>query len=141
MEKTVITLATLSQATAQEVFDQVAAHLLHQGEKSQTGRKCYYRSMNDKGDVLACAAGCLVADDEYSESMESNGWETLEDENPEIYSSDHDYLIRLLQGLHDAAPVDRWEYELYKLANDEGLVFDKERLLTFPKLTFTIPIK
>ena len=35
-----ITLKTLPQATAQEVFDQVANHLLEQGKKSEKDDKC-----------------------------------------------------------------------------------------------------
>lgn len=35
-----ITLATLHEATAQQVFDQVARHLLTQGQKSNDERGC-----------------------------------------------------------------------------------------------------
>jgi len=40
-----ITLKTLPQATAQEVFDQVARHLLTQGKKSisENNQYCMYR--------------------------------------------------------------------------------------------------
>ena len=59
-----ITLKTLPQATAQEVFDQITQHLLQQGKaaKSVTGA-CRYRIETAEG-ILKCAAGCLIADDE-----------------------------------------------------------------------------
>ena len=49
-----ITLATLSQATEQEVFDQVAVHLMTQGEKSSTGATCRYRwnGLTGHGSIL-----------------------------------------------------------------------------------------
>jgi hypothetical protein len=65
-----ITLKTLGKATLQQVFDQVANHLMDQGERAATvnssGRvTCYYR-LND----LKCAAGCLIGDDEYESRID-----------------------------------------------------------------------
>lgn len=63
-----ITLKTLPQASEQEVLDQIAVHLLTQKQKCNNGKdqtdpnyQCLYR--NEEG--LKCAAGCLIADDEY----------------------------------------------------------------------------
>ena len=71
-----ITLKTLPQATAQEVFDQVAKHLLTQMKKSVAKRAaesasdskdyCMYRGF----DGTKCAAGCLISDDEYKPEFE-----------------------------------------------------------------------
>ena len=62
-----ITLKTLPQATAQEVFDQVTQHLLKQGKAARSGTgACRYR-VETRGEILKCAAGCLIADDEYAE--------------------------------------------------------------------------
>lgn len=47
-----ITLKTLSQATEQEVFDQVANHLLTQMEQSAVAGGCWYRSTNSDGKFL-----------------------------------------------------------------------------------------
>ena len=55
-----ITLATLEQATAQQVFTQVKNHLLKQNEKSMINGICAYRGSNG----LQCAAGCLMSDEE-----------------------------------------------------------------------------
>jgi hypothetical protein len=57
-----ITLETLPQATAQEVFDQVATHLLTQRQRSTTKGNCAYRG----DDGLKCAAGCLLGPDDGS---------------------------------------------------------------------------
>ena len=65
-----ITLKTLGKATAQEVFDQVATHLLTQNERSLDGASCSYRNC----DGLKCAAGCLISDDEYDNQMEGIDW-------------------------------------------------------------------
>ena len=69
--KTKITLKTLEQATAQEVFDQVAEHMLTQYELSMLNDTCVYRGYSG----LKCAAGCLIGDDEYNnELMEGFTW-------------------------------------------------------------------
>lgn len=107
-----ITLATLSQATAQEVFDQVAVHLLTQDKQSKSNKGCVYR--NSKG--LRCAAGCLISDDEYLAEMETHDWEFLIDEHlvPEF----HHELIKSLQNIHDAYdPID-WLETLVETAEE-----------------------
>lgn len=55
--------------TREEVFDYVESHLKKQGYRSMlaTGG-CAYRG---EGDTM-CAVGCLIADDEYTSSMENN---------------------------------------------------------------------
>lgn len=116
-----ITLATLSQATPQEVFDQVKNHLLTQNAPSlQLGSNtlCQYRGHNG----LKCAAGCLISDEEYFREMESNGtWEVLVDKK--IAPKEHEYLISSLQNIHDCYTPNCWEGELKKLADKSGLTF------------------
>ncbi|MDO5609506.1 MAG: hypothetical protein Q4G62_01760, partial [Pseudomonadota bacterium] len=60
-----ITLKTLSSASAQAAADQIVQHLLTQNERSildfADPGLCAYRGMRG----LKCAAGCLIADDEY----------------------------------------------------------------------------
>lgn len=92
-----ITLATLANATAQQVFDQVAAHLIAQGKPAKNGKGyCVYR--NDEG--LKCAGGCLIGDDEYSPEFEFNRWAGLIEDGfvPDV----HHKLINQLQLLHDS---------------------------------------
>jgi len=98
-----ITLATLAAATAQQVFDQIAIHLLTQGARSKLadgpGRvgSCKYRD----GVGRSCAAGCLIADLEYEEAMEGTAWRSFVHHGwaPE----QHVDLIGTLQTLHDGS--------------------------------------
>lgn len=107
-----ITLATLSQATAQDVFDQVVAHLRQQGKKSATadGESCQYRSF----DGLKCAAGCLVSDDEYNSEMEGLRWNLLAQTG--FVPIAHVSLIKALQSVHDDTHESRWESSLREVA-------------------------
>lgn len=122
-----ITLKTLPLATAQEVFDQVAQHLLTQNRKSlkqdnaTVTAKCSYRG--DGG--LKCAAGCLIADDEYKEEMDERGgmtWGVMCEVN--IAPSDHKSLIGDLQTAHDSFPVAEWPGRLKQIAHQRGLAFN-----------------
>ncbi|UAV84634.1 hypothetical protein PHB09_139 [Pseudomonas phage PHB09] len=119
-----ITLATLPQATAQEVFDQVSQHMLRQGARSkQAFNGCAYRG--DGG--LKCAAGCLISDEEYNSGMDNNpegtGWVSLK-ERGEV-PKEHFHLISRLQKLHDDEDlkVSDWPYELANLAKEYKLEF------------------
>jgi len=107
-----ITLATLSQATEQQVFDHVATHLLTQNCKSrcESDDNCMYRGEHN----LKCAAGCLIADDEYNIFLENNTWNILVRENraPNV----HRHLISALQNIHDNQPVEEWYSFLENLA-------------------------
>lgn len=89
-----ITLATLEEATAQEVFDQVVNHLRKQNKQAMSNSKCCYRH----GD-LKCAAGCLISDDEYHKNMEGSTWFILIDRFR--ISTAHQDLIFMLQDIHD----------------------------------------
>lgn len=122
-----ITLKTLPQATAQEVFDQVAQHLLAQGIKSmQEDQNCLYRL----GD-LKCAAGCLIGDDEYTPSMDISGvdkegqsqgsaWNSLI-KRELVPDTIHTGLIIRLQEIHDDNCPDEWEELLEEFADENNL--------------------
>ena len=111
-----ITLATLPQSTAQQVFDQVATHLLTQGRPSLDGTgRCAYRGING----LQCAAGCLIGDDEGPENLEGRGWTQLESDG--LVPRDHAKLIRRLQVAHDTSRVHGWRDELKDVADLHGL--------------------
>lgn len=115
-----ITLKTLSAATAQQVFDQVVTHLLTQMKKSKdelslTNWGCRYRY----GD-LKCAAGCLIGDDEYKPTFEGQGWTYLE--GIRVVPSDHRGLIKDLQLIHDQRPPYDWK----KALREEAIIRDLE---------------
>lgn len=110
-----ITLKNLSKATAQQVFDQVATHLLAQGKKSANGEKCLYRGPEG----TMCAAGCLIADDEYTPNMEGKGWYSFVSNHG--VTSEHEELINRLQGLHDAGNPEEWRAGLQCIAGHFNL--------------------
>jgi hypothetical protein len=111
-----ITLKTLPQATAKQVFDQVSEHLLSQGVKSidKENDRCLYR-FND----LSCAAGCLISDKEYDPSMEGNGWRGLMDKG--FVPVEHCDLISSLQYIHDDSEIEEWPKKLAELKTELGL--------------------
>jgi hypothetical protein len=114
-----ITLKTLPQATAQEVFDQVAKHLLIQMKQS-TGPQggCYY--LNSEG--LKCAAGCLIGDDEYHNGMESGTRSSLITHGK--VPAFHESLICGLQVTHDSYTPSKWREQLRRLAKNYDLNTD-----------------
>lgn len=123
-----ITLATLKDASAQQVFDQVKTHLLTQMKQSagydkQGDFQCYYRS----GEVK-CAAGCLISDDEYNPSMDlpfkSSGtaWEAIVEAGHAPKT--HELLITQLQWVHDSHSPAQWAGELEIIAKEFGLEYN-----------------
>ena len=121
-----ITLKTLPQATAQEVFDQITQHLLKQGKaaRSATG-SCRYRT-EVQGEVLKCAAGCLIADDEYDSKFEGDTWRVLV--RLHVITGYHEELITSLQKMHDTCLVNEWPERLRQLAEDYDLQYNPPQL-------------
>src|SRR5688500_5828501 len=113
-----VTLKTLPQASAQEVFDHVANHLLTQMKQSTEGGNCSYRGDNG----LVCAAGCLLAEHEYQPDFEGMGWLTLVDQGdiPEQHAS----LIQRLQGVHDMYDPEQWRERLQMVSKDYNLTWN-----------------
>jgi hypothetical protein len=114
-----ITLKTLPQATAQEVYDQVKSHLLTQGRTSEDDERCLYFH-----EGLKCAAGCLIGDDELAMrldrmSEDGQGWDYLVCEG--AVPKDHHKLIRSLQVVHDQYLPSYWEDQLKKVAERYNL--------------------
>lgn len=110
-----ITLKTLPQATEQEVFDQIAVHLLTQNRKSSDRHQCMYKSK----DGLKCAAGCLISDEEYMEFFERKEWRSLA--NDTYVPSNHIGLIANLQVIHDSYEECEWKNRLIDIARIKGL--------------------
>lgn len=111
-----ITLKTLPEATAQQVFDQVARHLLTQMKRSlDYTEDCVYRGAGG----LRCAAGCLISDAEYLPGMEGNSWFGLVESK--LVPEQHRALISDLQNLHDINAPQNWKEELHRTARIWGL--------------------
>lgn len=114
-----ITLKTLPQATAQEVFDQGARHLLTQNEQCSIRDNCRYRMKTPDGRVLKCVGGCFIGDDEYTSKFEDNTWTFLSGlgEVPDAHCD----LIRDLQVVHDNCDTSKWPDLLRRRARFYGL--------------------
>lgn len=138
-----ITLANLATATAQQVFDQVAAHLLHQNAKARKVREgtsmndCVYRGENN----TKCAAGCLIADDEYKPEMDKpsgnrgTSWGSLLVRGL-VPHTPHDTLIGALQRVHDGHEPDSFKRELQRTAEEFELNTDVLEKVTLANLEY-----
>lgn len=126
MSDKTITLATLKDATAQQVFDQVVDHLRKQGKQAYSYKNdsCNYRVVGLCGEILKCAAGCLIGDDEYSPEMDNNdegtSWAQLVDRGQ--VPASHRELIRQLQNIHDGV-ITHWEKGFAEVALAYGLSY------------------
>jgi len=115
-----ITLSNLSEATEQQVFDQVKNHMLTQMKKSMLGANgdiCAYRGF----DGLQCAAGCLMSDEEASKIPGQKSWYSLSIKK--LVPKDHLELISELQDIHDIENPDEWAESLERLASYRELTF------------------
>jgi len=112
-----ITLKTLETANAQEVFDQVAAHLLKQNAQSKLNNRCRYRGENG----MKCAIGCLMSDSEYNQEWEGINVYILSCQG--MVSFNHRKLLRELQWVHDEFKPEEWPKELERVAKEFDLEF------------------
>lgn len=55
----------------QEIFDKVVMHLFTQKRQAGIHGKCYYRMTDQFGNILKCAIGCFIDDEDYTEDLES----------------------------------------------------------------------
>ena len=116
-----ICLATLSKATEQQIFDTVAPKLLRQGSRSfdYLREACAYRDNSGR----KCAAGFLIADDEYQKEFDAIGdWKNL------VYFKkvpmENEHFIAQLQTIHDKEAVGSWKKALLDLAKKRNLNAD-----------------
>jgi len=119
-----ITLKTLKDATAQEVFNQVTTHLLNQNCRSvnKVGYDGVESCMYHGNGGLKCAAGCLIGDDEYRKDMEGYDWPELVDKGR--VPAYHLGLITKLQKVHDGLTPNMWVENLKNTAKEYGLKFN-----------------
>lgn len=115
-----ITIKTLDQHSAQEVFDQAVNHLLTQNKQCKKDFfTCVYR--NKEG--LKCVAGCFISDEEYDKRIEGDTWTGIDKKfkKPSI----HDVMIEQLQDIHDNESVAQWPIALYKFSVENNLIFNE----------------
>lgn len=141
-----ITLASLPQARAQDVFNHCARHLMRQMQQSRRfstvsqSTPCAYRGENG----MKCVAGACIADDEYIPLMDdplllaqrkcdtlgyltvgelehgvTTRWGNLVELG--VVPKAHCCLIQWLQSVHDQHQPQDWDFELRKLAEQFNL--------------------
>lgn len=114
--------------TLQEIFDQVATHLLDQGVASVDSVKgCLYRGPEG----TKCALGCLIPDNYYTKEMEGHGIRYLRDndyELPLILKVDPLSFLLDLQYAHDKSlatmGISFWRSDMRRIADKYNLNSD-----------------
>jgi hypothetical protein len=125
-----INLSNLESSSEQEVFNFIVSHLMHQKCKSinvkrklergpYDGQFCSYRYVDAMGKILMCAAGCLISEEEYSETFEDETWSSLADRG--LVPKHHLNLIFRLQLVHDNSSVINWPDRLRTIAEEFDL--------------------
>jgi hypothetical protein len=120
--------------TAQQIFDKVVAHLRSMKARSMIelrGSTCAYRGEDSKGKPTKCAAGSLIPDDVYSETMEGALFYVSVTEYEGLHHLlPHATLIQALQHVHDfsahwgnAGLNSRGEKRLANVAVQFGLTY------------------
>lgn len=106
----------------QEVFNEVYAHLIHQGERAIAveNNRCKYRTE----DGLKCAAGILIKDEHYNKELEGQSAtsdsvrEALENSGVGTVCL---YLVSKLQSVHDIISPKKWRNALDEVAKEYDL--------------------
>jgi hypothetical protein len=124
--------------TDQQIFDKIVAHLRNQkvpasfpdGINGEFG-SCYYR-LKTGTQTLMCAAGCLIPDELYLDSMEGRMIQSLVND-PNI-DADLRYFFRMhssvmsdMQAVHDDHHAEWEEYFRY-VAAKHNLLLDGEKV-------------
>lgn len=114
--------------TDQQCFDRVTAHLLSQGSRCRG-----INGMRYQANHLACAIGCLITDDAYSETIEGQDIDSAFEKDGSWSSHvlaralrlsgvpESHLLLTSLQTVHDMRPVHTWREELVSVADFFGL--------------------
>lgn len=120
-----ITIHNIGKATAQEVFDFIANHLLKQNAQCRDdSSSCKYRvETGNRKKVLKCAAGCLIPRKDYDDVIEGKLWDGVFLHFKDI-SKVHSDLVSSFQHLHDHKKPDQWRGAIEALSFDEGLMFN-----------------
>lgn len=109
----------------QEIFNRVVRHLRTQGKAARdTEGNCYYRICRNN-EVLKCAAGCLIEDENYTSDIEHHSVERVMANYDDIFPVFEDmggkHLLARLQAIHDQSGVGSWEFLFKEVANEWNL--------------------
>lgn len=121
-----MSLWNLNDYTLQEIFDEVAIHLLTQNSKAirnKDGSAAYHGYSQSNAEIPAqCAIGCLIPNDKYSREIEGFGVTHLLEFLKLQYSNAFtESLLSALQCLHDNLHPTLWYYELQNIAKNYEL--------------------
>jgi len=127
--------------TKQEIFNQVAAHLMTQKEPAKdSAGDCAYRGLHGH----QCAVGCLIEDEHYNSYFEGilitiehdSGsaptgqnrllHDALLASGVDVADADVEALLAELQQLHDNVDAESWIDELPVIADCLNLTFTPE---------------
>ena len=101
--------------TLQTIFNIVATHLMTQMQVCRDDDAvCKYREGG-----LKCAAGALIKDEEYSESLEGKSWRTLVGCN--LAPAHFGQEIYKLQLIHDGSDPSEWKSGLREFGEEHEL--------------------
>lgn len=95
-------VAQMKKITEQGIFNFVYRFIVKQGKAAmdRPGLFCQYRAKDERGQTTACAAGCLITDEE-ARQLGPGSWRSQEDINiPERFLPFTE-LIQELQAAHD----------------------------------------
>ena len=118
-------MTTENEAKAQYTFDQVAAHLIQQNERSINNWICAYRGTGG----LRCAIGFCISNEDYDPKMEGcvislayNSSEIFKiiDKVSHEYCNDV-YFLKMLQVIHDCNLPIKWPTTLKQFARRYNL--------------------
>lgn len=110
--------------TPQESFDRVVRFLMKQRKQAKDcyTQECKYRIYELDGNILACAAGCLIPENKYNSDVEGSSvssskyWDCLNIPIPSFCP-----LLLSLQMIHDNFPFEYWMMEFKRVADKYDL--------------------
>lgn len=116
-----ITLSTIKSAAPKEVADQITLHLLLQKDAAINSLgHCLLRY-----DGLKCAMGCLIADEEYDESMEGYVWPDIVrmwyDREKLVCSKEVCDVIESFRWTHDNIEPRYWHKYIHKIYDEHNI--------------------
>jgi hypothetical protein len=112
-----VKLSNLHECSKQDVFEQVANHLILQNQRSTGNKHCLYLS----SEGFQCAVGCMIPKKEYRKGMEGLSWHKLFGKYVKNTLPDDLYnFIDELQKIHDEESPYYWLEKLKYL----GLRYD-----------------
>lgn len=113
-----ITIHNINEHTLQEVYDQIALHLLTQGKQCINNGLCRFRNLSEES---ACSLGHLIPLSEYTEDLELSVFGDILLDFGIVLSDDLVRLLEMLRVLHDDYQPSEWPILLHDIAEKMNL--------------------